>query len=66
MKQMLIDFEPRNHYGLTESEVHQLECLAEFRNELTQSQLAQAPDNCKGAYEWELIKPYEEYRKPIT
>ena len=62
MEQMLIDFEPKNHHDLTEDEIHKLECLAQYRNELTQIHLAQVPDNCKSTYEWELMKPPQEYK----
>ena len=46
----------RNHYGLTEDEVLELEAMAEFRNNLADRRMARLPDNCKGSYESELMK----------
>ena len=45
-----------NSHWLCEDCLHELECLAEFRNDLADRRMARLPDDCKGSYESELMK----------
>ena len=48
--------EERNHYGLTEDEVLDLEAMADFHAAMHEVWVSNLADDCKGSYESELMK----------